>query len=262
MLMDARSIQILLARGGFLKTSQIDGLYGSATRAAGLAAIRALKVNASTWPRDRQDFAIGQWALKAAGFDPGMVDGRVGPDTKIALERWQNSMRAPAGAAANDHLPPKSVQWPRQKDMPEFYGAPGTGHTRLTLPYPMRLAWDLDETVQSILINQRCAASAGRVFARVLDHYGFEALQAQNLDRFGGCFANRVMRGGQTLSTHAFACALDIDPEHNQLRWGRDRAAMARPENAFFVQAFRDEGWLSLGEERNFDWMHFQAARF
>lgn len=262
-MMDTRSIQTLLARARFLKQSDIDGVSGKGTRAAGLAAIRALGVNASLWPRDRQDAAIGQWALRAAGFDPGMIDGRVGSDTKLALERWQNasrdkSVRAPEIA----HLPTASSVWPRQRDMAKFYGAPGTGHVLMPLPYPMVLAWDPDTEVNRITIHGKCAASATRVFTRVLEHYGMDAIRAQNLDRFGGCFAHRPMRGGSQLSTHAFACALDLDPENNQLRWGRDRAHMARPENQFFVDAWRAEGWVSLGVERNFDWMHFQAARF
>lgn len=261
-MMDWRSVQTLLARQGFLKQSDVDGVFGPKTRAAGLAAIRALKVNASTWPRDRQEIAIGQWALRAAGFNPGIVDGYAGSDTKLALEHWQNSLRLPAGPAANDHLPASTGQWPRQKDMPAFYGAPGTGHVRMPLPYVMRLAWDRSSEVTSITINGKCAASARRVFEAVLAHYGLAEIQRLGLDLFGGCFANRAMRGGTNLSTHAFACAIDMDPEHNQLRWGRDRARMAQPEYAAFIDAFEAEGWISLGRERNYDWMHFQAARF
>lgn len=262
-MMDWRTVQTLLAKAGFLKSSDIDGVYGSITRAAGLAAIRALGVHASTWSRDRQEVAIGQWALRAAGYDPGLVDGYAGADTKIALERWQNAMRDKTpGANANDHMPAAVSAWPRQSGMLKFYGKPGTGHVRMPLPYPMRLAWDLSTEVNSITIHGKCAASATRVFEAVLATYGLKELRKLNLDRFGGCYANRPMRGGVNLSTHAYAAALDIDPEHNQLRWGRDRAAMARPECAPFVQAWQAEGWLSLGAERNYDWMHFQAARF
>ena len=262
-MLDWRTIQTVLAKAGFLKTKDIDGVGGPKTRAAGLAALRSLGVGASTWARHRQEFAIGQFALKALGFDPGVIDGLDGPDTKIALERWQNAMRdIVPGPAVNDHLPAAVSAWPRQKDMPAFYGAPGTGHVRMSLPFAMRLAWDLKTEVRSFMIHEKCAASATRVFERVKAEYGEAELRRLNLDRFGGCFANRPMRGGVSLSTHAFACAIDIDPEHNQLRWGRDRAAMARPECAAFVAAFQEEGWISLGAERNYDWMHFQAARF
>jgi hypothetical protein len=69
------------------------------------------------------------------------------------------------------------------------------------------------------------------------------------------------MRGGSSLSTHAFACALDINPEQNQLRWGSDKAKMAHSDCKAFLDAFETQGWISLGRERNFDWMHIQAAR-
>lgn len=257
-MIDNRSLQRLLAADGLYKGA-IDGIAGPATNRAALAALKAAGVDVSGWPQSRIDVATGQWALREYGFNPGVIDGWLGASTQVALEGWQNNRR--------DLVPPPSQidhqggQWPRQAAMAAFYGAPGTGHVTLNLPYPLRLAWDLKTTVNRISINGKCADSAGRIFTKVLAHYGHEGLTRLNLDCFGGCYANRAMRGGTKLSTHAYACALDIDPEHNQLRWGSDRAAMARPECRAFVDAFEAEGWLSLGRERNFDWMHFQAAR-
>ena len=69
------------------------------------------------------------------------------------------------------------------------------------------------------------------------------------------------MRGGTRLSTHAWGIAIDWDPERNQLKWGRDRAAFADAAYEPWWQAWESEGWVSLGRERNFDWMHVQAAR-
>lgn len=258
-MIDNRSKQRALHAAGFYSGSA-DGIFGPASRRAGLEALRSLGVNATGWPQSRQDVAIGQWVLKQAGFDPGVIDGWSGPSTLLALERWQNALREVVPTPSQ--IQHQSKLWPRQSAMAAFYGQPGQNHVKLDLPYPMRLAWDLDTTVERITINKLCAESAGRVLSKALEHYGYDRLVELNLDRFGGCYANRAMRGGTSLSTHAFACSLDIDPEHNQLRWGADRAAMARPECAAFVDAFEAEGWVSLGRERNYDWMHFQAARF
>lgn len=258
-MIDNRTIQTALAKAGYYKGT-IDPYWGPGMKAATIAGLAALGVNARAWPDARLQVGATQWLLHTAGFNPGVVDGYFGQDTKIALERWQDSVRDVVPAAGEiAHQP---TTWPRQKDMAAFYGAPGTNHTSLTLPYPMRIAWDKKSTVNRITINKRCADSAGRAFKRALDHYGLPELQRLGLDLFGGCYANRPMRGGTQLSTHAFACAIDINPEANQLRWGRDRAAMAKPECAAFLDAFEAEGWISLGRERNYDWMHVQAARF
>ena len=49
--------------------------------------------------------------------------------------------------------------------------------------------------------------------------------------------------------------------ELNQLRWGKDKAAFARPEYARWFDLWEEEGALSLGRVRNYDWMHVQFAR-
>jgi D-alanyl-D-alanine carboxypeptidase len=257
-MIDTRSIQSALKAAGFYK-GEIDGNFGNGSRAARDAALRDAGVKIDGWPHSRLMIAINQWVMNGAAIDVGPIDGLAGPSTEHGLEQWQNALRdTTPKASAIKHMP---TTFPRQKDMLEFYGEPGTGHTRLTLPYPMRIAWDTADTVEAITIHEKCAASAGRAFEKVLFHYGYDKLRALGLDLFGGCFNNRKMRGGSALSTHAFAAAIDIDPINNQFRWGADRAKLAGPKYAFFIDAFEAEGWVSLGRERNFDWQHFQAAR-
>ena len=152
--------------------------------------------------------------------------------------------------------------WPRQRDCAAFYGKPGTGHTMLKLPYPMRLAWDPHVAIRRITIHEKCASSARRVLARTRAHYGMEQICELGLDRFGGCYNNRPMRGGSALSMHAYACAIDFDPARNLLRWSARRARLARSDAVRFWEFWEEEGWVSLGRARDFDWMHVQAARF
>ena len=202
--------------------------------------------------------------MRDVGIDVGRIDGFSGPQYAFALEKWQDHLRgveppddAPVASRANA----SPNNWPRQRDALAFFGKPGTNHAMLDLPYPMRIAWNPSQTIQRFAINAKCRDSAQRVYARVLGHYGEQRIRDLGLDRFGGCYNNRKMRGGSALSMHALAAAIDHDPERNQLRWGRDRAAFARPGYEAWWLFWEQEGWTSLGRERNFDWMHVQAPR-
>jgi len=152
--------------------------------------------------------------------------------------------------------------WPRQRDCASFYGAPGTGQVLMTLPYPMKLAWDKHVSITKFTIHRKCADSAKRVLTRALAHYGTEKLKELGLDLFGGCYNNRPMRGGSALSMHAYACAIDFDPARNQLKWNRAKARLAKPDAARWWELWDEEGWVSLGRSHDYDWMHVQAARF
>ena len=96
---------------------------------------------------------------------------------------------------------------------------------------------------------------------RTLEHYGLPEIQRLRLDMFGGLLNVRRMRGGTSWSMHAYGIAWDVDPARNALRMGRDQATLDAPEYDAFWSFVYDEGAISLGRERNYDWMHFQFAR-
>ena len=81
------------------------------------------------------------------------------------------------------------------------------------------------------------------------------------LDLWGGCHNIRPIRGGTRRSAHSWGIAIDFDSDRNQLHWGRDKATFAKPEYDYWWKYWEEEGWVSLGRIRNFDWMHLQAAR-
>ncbi len=95
----------------------------------------------------------------------------------------------------------------------------------------------------------------------LVEHYGIQEIQRLRLDLLGGCLNVRTMRGGRRYSLHSWGIAVDYDPERNRLKWGRDRASFAQPEYDPWWKLWEEEGWVSLGRHRNFDWMHIQAAR-
>lgn len=257
MLMDPKSIQRSLSAGGFYH-GRIDGLFGPASIAAAhKAAARAPKYSIN-WTNERAIAAVEQMILSDLGFYQAAIDGIPGPATQVAIEKWQDYITfdrpspAPAAGVAN------ATVWPKQSDALEFYGKPGTNHQTFVPPYQVFYG---DIAIKKITLNKRCIESGARILDNVLAEYGAERIAELGLDRYGGSYVNRVMRNGTRLSMHAFAAAWDWDPARNQLRETSATARFARPEYKAFIDAHEREGWISLGRARNFDWMHFQAAR-
>lgn len=197
-----------------------------------------------------------QTMLKEAGYDPGPIDGAWGGRTAAALARWQD-----ARAASEPVRAPS--RWPSQATMTAFYGSPGSAACtagRARLPFAFPLAWDLDQRIMSFACHAKCADAFTAIFAQAAAHYGEAEFRRLRLDRFGGCYNYRPVRGGTAMSTHAWGAAVDLDPERNQLRWGRDKSALAGPEYDAFWRIVEAQGAVSLGRARNYDWMHFQFA--
>lgn len=266
-MMDDRSLQRALAAAG-LYAGEIDGDVGDKTKRAiaELAKRRAYKATTG-WTAKRLRIAAEQAILQDLGLYPASsnVDGLAGPNTADAWERWQNALRTETPPAASKptgkEVAETPTTWPRQSSVSAVFGAVGESQTMLTLPYPMRLAWDKTVTVTRISVHAKVAASAGRVLARAHEHYGEQGIKALGLDLFGGALAVRKMRGGSSYSMHSWGIAIDFDPERNQLRWGRDKARLAAADADAFWSFWEAEGWVSLGRARNCDWMHVQAAR-
>lgn len=210
----------------------------------------------TTWSDDRRENAVCQMVLRELGFYIGAIDGLIGPASLYAIELWQNHMR---GVDADERVS-NALLWPTYNDLENFYGKPGENIISQKLPYGFRLAWDTDIVVHTIQINKICAPSAMAVLEQVKEDYGLSTLRDYGLDLYGGCFNNRNMRGGSRKSVHAYGAAIDFDPEHNQLRWGADKARFDGIVYAKWWKRWEDAGWTSLGRKRNYDWMHVQAC--
>jgi len=155
------------------------------------------------------------------------------------------------------------MNWPKQDaaSMNKFFGSVGENQTRIMLPYQMKLTWEPSTKLSRITCHEKIAEPLTRIFTKTLESYGIDRIQALGLDRFSGCLNVRKMRGGSSWSIHSWGAAVDIDDERNQLKWGKDRAELAKPAYEPFWRIVEGEGALSLGRARNYDWMHFQFAR-
>jgi peptidoglycan hydrolase-like protein with peptidoglycan-binding domain len=238
---------------------EIDGVVGAGTRTGTRSLLQERNVPLTAeWGWDRALIAGVQVLFKELNFYDGEIDGLAGPGTDYAVELWQNAMRdqdeTPEPATSPDTV------WPTYNEMTSFYGEPGTNISLFELPFPMVLAWDTSVEVTRMSLNNKCGPSAIRVLGRVLEHYGYDSIKSLRLNLFGGSYNKRKMRGGSRWSTHAWAAAIDFDPEHNAFRWNHRRASLDSASYDFFWLAWEAEGWVSLGRERDFDWMHVQAC--
>ena len=247
-------------RYGNGKTIRVDGDLGAKTFSLFMDYSKAqenLPEGFMRWPKQRRYIAAQQLLLKELGYNPGSIDGYYGPNTDAAKDTWQLQLLSSDG-----HVTPEEHEtWPYERNCPDYYGAIGTNHTLLTLPYAMKLTWKPSEVVKRITINSKCAESAERVLKNVLSYYGLDKIRYLGLDMFSGCYNPRYKRNGHTWSMHAFACAIDFYDTQNQYHWHDDKAVFAKPEYDKWWEFWEEEGWVSLGRERNFDWMHVQAAR-
>lgn len=209
-------------------------------------------------------------AMMAFQFANGLHQNGMADDATVAALRMPASVILPAvkaiipnrdEAPATETFQPSKRTWPRQSEVPSFYGAVGINQTSIEIPFDMFLAWDKSVRVRKITVHKLVAGSASKSFQSIAKAYTPAERKALGIDLFGGSLNVRRMRGGSAYSMHSWGIAIDFDPERNQLKWGKDKARLSQPDAAAFWVAWEREGWLSLGRARNFDWMHVQAAR-
>ncbi|MBQ4826539.1 M15 family metallopeptidase [Leisingera sp. HS039] len=273
--MQVSDIQMLLADAGWYEGA-IDGDAGPKTWAAVASAWRnADRVavrSGGPWPEDwthsRRLVAAGQIALHQMGYGPGVIDGYAGRNTEEALTDWRSekvgvSSLVERSLVSGGRNHPSQKLFPHQRDMAHFYGDAGGAQCtagKVDLAYPMLIAWNKPQTVRRFSCHEKVAQPLTGIFQQTLQHYGLSDVERLGLNIFGGCFNFRRMRGGTSLSTHAYGAAVDLNPEQNQLRWGADRAQFAQPEYVPFWNIVMAHGGTPAGYAWGKDWMHFQFA--
>lgn len=275
--MEIAALQAALNTRGLQPPLVADGVPGRKTMAAvdALLASKGVDARWHDWGDARRRVAVEQIIYRDLKIEVGAIDGLVGeqvryartvyaarlanadkPDPKVENWRDADTDKPPLVSA-----PVKATAWPRQADVPTFFGKAGSNQATLALPFPMRLAWEPTTNVFRTSCHAKVLEPMQRLWKRTLDHYGYDELKRLRLDMFGGCLNVRKMRGGSAMSMHSWGIAMDIDPDRNQLKWGRDKAQLDDAPYEPFWKIVEDEGALSLGRARNWDWMHFQFAR-
>lgn len=252
-MIDNRVLQQWLKDKGFYG-GKIDGIFGPISYSASRAALRTANVNAGSWTNSRVLVGINQLFLNEKNAAGLIVDGMYGPRTSDALYVYNTVLLHPT----------IKTYWPRQSDVranTSMFGRPGTNQAECELPYTMYGDYDRRIKVTRFQCHAKVEDSLKRIFQRTLDHYGATQIKKLNLDIFSGCYNYRPTTGSSSLSMHAWGVAVDIDAAHNEMDEGDNEAAFARAIYSPFLDFWEEEGWVNLGRARNYDWMHFQAAR-
>ena len=144
------------------------------------------------------------------------------------------------------------------------YGQPnetGKGYlVSIDLPFPMIVSWDKKQTVKRIQCHKLIASQLKKALSDILCHYGLAEIERLHINHYGGCFNFRKMRGGNDYSRHSWGIAIDLDPERNLLKETSKTARFARPEYKAMIDIFYLNGFVNLGREKNYDYMHFEIS--
>ncbi len=260
-------IQTLLAAAG-LYDGGLDGVDGPKTKAA-VAMVLAKERPDVMLSVERFAVAAAQIILIKEGFEPGVIDGWYGHNTREAFNAWAfknatGKVEKVTREKEPGYKPSKRIKLPTQAECGNYYGRPGPEIVRqlvnMPAPYSMRIDWNLYHRATTIRIHKKAAPSLEKALTAVRAHYGDALLRKLGLDRYAGAYFHRRMRGGSSWSMHAYACAIDFYAEPNGLRTRCPQALFCGPEYAEFVNIMVDNGWVSLGRAIGRDWMHFQRA--
>lgn len=222
-----------------------------------------------------------QQYLKDLQLYDGVIDGTIGPKTRSAITKFQTLNGLPANGELNqatidefeDHLKEKPeldeeedvvpyTFWPKEttETLMRYYGNVGENQVKIDTPYRMVLAWDTDTVLSKITCHKKVAESLYSILENVTYLYSEQEIIKHGFHLFGGSLNVRKIRGGNRWSTHSWGIAIDIDPARNGLNTTWNNAYLGKPECRDFVDCFKQEGWYSLGLEKDFDAMHFQAC--
>lgn len=176
-------------------------------------------------------------------------DGIIGPITLQALTRALKLESPPA--------------WPTQAQVRRgisIFGSPGCEQNLVSIIPAYQLYFE-GKPVRSIRVHKLIAGHVNDALAEIQAHYGAEEIHRLGFDDYGGSYNYRPTATGKSLSMHAWGIALDFAPRANAYALKSPRASLSHPDCDAWWQIWEKHGAVSLGRERNYDWMHLQFAR-
>jgi hypothetical protein len=116
-------------------------------------------------------------------------------------------------------------------------------------------------------VHKDAYASLYNAFTQIQSTYGMEQVWALGLNTCSGIHYPKWKTGStvQKLSMHTWGVAIDLLAGLNPLKGPNSKspkAQFSKPEYAKFISIMEQNGWLSLGKNSNYDWMHFQTVTY
>lgn len=178
------------------------------------------------------------------------ADGIVGPKTIAAIAKALG-IKEPAPA------------WPTQAEVrsgKSIFGKAGDESNLVSIKPPYQLYFD-GKKVKTIRVHKKIAAAANAALEEVLAYYGPNGITQLGLDQYSGSYSNRKTTSGAAMSMHAWGIALDFAASTNAYSMKKPKATLSIPACEKWWEIWERHGAVSLGREKDFDWMHLQFAR-
>lgn len=152
--------------------------------------------------------------------------------------------------------------WPSQAEVrseKSIFGKPGRETNLVNIEPPYQLYYE-GRPVKSIRVHKLIAKAVLTALEKIKAAYSSAEISRLGLDDYGGSYNYRLSKGGNSFSMHAWGIALDFAPSKNALKTKAPHASLSKPECRAFWEAWESVGAVSLGREKNYDWMHVQFA--
>lgn len=178
------------------------------------------------------------------------VDGIAGKKT------WAAICKALGVSTTTNNLPTQAVV----RKGTSIFGKPGdeSNLVNITPPYPL---YYCGKGVKTIRVHKAIADRVEAALTEILAHYGLAEIKRLGLDQYSGSYNYRKSTGGSSLSMHAWGIALDFAAEKNTYSMKKPQASLSHPDCEMWWKIWEKHGAVSLGREKNYDWMHLQFAR-
>ena len=126
----------------------------------------------------------------------------------------------------------------------------------VTLPFPLRLSWDLKSEIRRLNVNVEMADDFVNAMDEMLSVIGLTAINACGLDITGGCYNRRKIRGGTKWSSHSWGTAIDINPLANPMGKSADKTLFGTDARYLAAaEILHKHGFRTLATD-NMHWQH------